>query len=180
VDAAALPALLPRAMHGPQACAPGRTSRARVGAGGALTLAMPADRGAAGTPSHVLDLEGGSDNTERTLALAAVGPGRHYSPHYRMSFESRNEGSKCESMTWRATSARPYAVVTRRAAVLAPVSMAGPAKALERQGLANRFLTNWLFIVHLYSTAAAALLVPSLVARRALVHGCCRRCRALC
>ena len=56
------------------------TARARVGAGGALTLAMPAlcSGGTAGTPqaSHVQDLEAAEgssfDNTERTLALAAI------------------------------------------------------------------------------------------------------------
>lgn len=74
VDAVALPALIPSTLHGAHACAPRRTSRARVGAGGALTLAMPAHRGTTGSPSHALDLDGtsGSDNTERTLALAAV------------------------------------------------------------------------------------------------------------
>jgi len=31
----------------------------------------------------------------------AVGPDRYCSPRHRMTFNSRNEGSKCVSMTWR-------------------------------------------------------------------------------
>jgi len=34
------------------------------------------------------------------LRSDAVWPGRHCSPRHRMPFNSRNEGSKCVSMTW--------------------------------------------------------------------------------
>jgi hypothetical protein len=60
VDALALSALIPRALHGSRAQAPSRTARARVGVGGALTMAMPSHRGISGTPSHTLDLDGGA------------------------------------------------------------------------------------------------------------------------
>ena len=36
-----------------------------------------------------------------------LGSGRHYSPRHGMPLNSRNEGSKGVSMTWRAISARP-------------------------------------------------------------------------
>jgi hypothetical protein len=41
--------------------------------------------------------------------FAKVGPARYCSPRRTMSCYSRSEGSKCVSVTWRATSARPYA-----------------------------------------------------------------------
>ena len=41
-------------------------------------------------------------------AVADNGPGRYCSPRSGMPCKSRNEGSGCESMTWRAVSGRPY------------------------------------------------------------------------
>ena len=40
--------------------------------------------------------------------VVGKGPGRCYLPHQRMPFNSKNEGLYCVSMTWRATSGRPY------------------------------------------------------------------------
>jgi len=43
----------------------------------------------------------------RARELWRVGPARYCSPHHRMPLNSRNEGSKCVSIMWQATSSRP-------------------------------------------------------------------------
>ena len=40
-------------------------------------------------------------------------PGRYYSPRHMVPFNSRNEGSKCATMTWRAIYARPLETATQ-------------------------------------------------------------------
>jgi len=40
--------------------------------------------------------------------VASLGPGRCGSPHYRMPFNPRNEGSRCVTKTWHAVSVMRY------------------------------------------------------------------------
>ena len=56
----------------------------------------------------VFVLEVASGHVARLQGLPKVGHGRHCSPRHGMQSNSRNEGSKCVSMTWRASSSRPY------------------------------------------------------------------------
>ena len=44
----------------------------------------------------------------RAKRAQPCGPYMHCSPRHRMTFNSRNEGTQCGSMTWRAMSARLY------------------------------------------------------------------------
>jgi hypothetical protein len=53
----------------------------------------------------------GEEARGAVAGIAAVGSGKYFSPRQRMPFNSRNLGSKCVPMTWRAPNmrqARPY------------------------------------------------------------------------
>ena len=60
-----------------------------------------------------------------------IGPRRYCSPRHRVSLNSRNEGSKCVSRTWRALSGAPYPCSRMHSASFSHRSYATPA-AVER------------------------------------------------
>jgi len=68
----------------------------------------------------------------RVHDVAGNGSGRYCSPRHGMPWNSRNEGSKCVSVTWRATSARPYCTPAARriAAAAFPLGPLPPASPL--------------------------------------------------